>query len=189
MGAALAEAAAAHGHSTTVLLGPVPRAPQFSTSISVHRFHSTADLQRLMAEVWPAHDVLFMAAAVADYRPVGGKKQGKLPRTAGRMVLELESTPDLLSEAAAARRPDQVLIGFALAPAAELAKSAARKLKDKSVHAIVANPLETMDAVEVRATVHLAGGQQLEPPSAMPKVQFAHWLLEQLPRIESSARI
>ena len=69
MGLALAEAAAARGLPTTLLLGPL-EAERFHvhSHLSIERFQTAADLERLLADQWPYHDILFMAAAVADYR-------------------------------------------------------------------------------------------------------------------------
>ena len=87
MGLALTEAAIRRGFPTTLLLGPVPTAPQISTAANVKRFRTTADLQALIAQQWPEYDVLIMAAAVADYRPVGGEIDGKIDRGNGRMTI------------------------------------------------------------------------------------------------------
>ena len=56
-------------------------------------------------------DVVLMAAAVADYRPVTelGDKRGR----EGTWSLELEATNDILAAIGARRRPGQVLVGFA----------------------------------------------------------------------------
>jgi len=69
MGLALAAAATSGGRGwpTTLLLGPVCAQPQESSLLRIARFRTAADLQGLMREHWPRHDVLLMAAAVADY--------------------------------------------------------------------------------------------------------------------------
>lgn len=188
MGLALTKAAIHRGFQTTLLLGPILTSTPISTAAYMKRFRTTDDLQREIREEWPKHDVLIMAAAVADYRPVGGAIEGKLKRKDGRLLIELESTPDLLAEAAAMSRPDQVLIGFALAPTAELDASAAKKLRSKRVHGIVANPLETMDAEKVTAKVLLIDGTVLEPTADLTKSEFANWLLDQLPEIARRAK-
>lgn len=184
----MTEAAIHRGFQTTLLLGPVPTSTHISTAANVKRFRTTAELQAILREEWPNHDVLIMAAAVSDYRPIGGATDGKIQRRDGRITLELESTPDLLAETAANSRPDQVLIGFALAPEAELDQSAAKKLRQKCVHAIVANPLETMDADRITAKVLLMDGRVLLPGEEMTKAGFADWLLDQLPAIEKCAK-
>ncbi|MBT8483929.1 MAG: phosphopantothenoylcysteine decarboxylase [Phycisphaerae bacterium] len=198
LGVALARAAIAAGHPTTLLLGPIAgpaptaepvgvdqtaenAADQNSTRLAVHRFTTTAELQHTLAATWPDHDVLIMAAAVADFRPVPSRET-KIRRSKDGFVLHLEPTPDLLAELASTTRPDQTLIGFALEPRAGLLDAAREKMTRKGVDAIVANPLETMDAEDIDARVLLAGGVVLSP-GAMSKVEFAAWLIATLPRV------
>jgi phosphopantothenoylcysteine decarboxylase/phosphopantothenate--cysteine ligase len=149
MGWSLADAAARRGWTTTLLLGPTESPLPVCSQVRVRRFRTAAQLADLLDEEWPGHDVLIMAAAVADYRPARPADDGKLRRD-GPVVLELEPTPDLLAGLAARTRADQVTIGFALEPAERLDVSAREKLARKSLDAIVANPLETMGSVRWR---------------------------------------
>jgi phosphopantothenoylcysteine decarboxylase/phosphopantothenate--cysteine ligase len=187
LGIALAEASAARDRRTTLLLGPTPLEPTEHSRLTTIRFRTTADLESLLAEHWPQHAVLVMAAAVADYRPARpGGPDAKRRRTGATWSLELEPTPDLLAGLAAITRPDQLTIGFALEPADELAASARAKLDAKRVDAIVANPLETMGSDTIRATLMLRDGRELAPPDAeCTKRAFAEWLLDQLPAMGS----
>jgi phosphopantothenoylcysteine decarboxylase/phosphopantothenate--cysteine ligase len=185
MGIALAEAAAERGRRTTLLLGPTPLAPTQHSRLTTVRFRTTADLQVLLARHWPDHDVLIMAAAVADYRPAEHPPPSAKRQRSGTWNLRLEPTPDLLGELAAVTRPDQITIGFALEPADRLAASARAKLAAKSLDAIVANPLETIGSDRIRATVILRDGRTLAPPGQdCAKREFAEWLLDQLPTIK-----
>lgn len=187
LGIALARQASRRGMSTTLLLGPTALEPDDDSRYATVRFRTAADLEALLRAHWPRHDVLIMAAAVADYRPAGdGGAAAKHPRAGGTWTLELEATPDLLALAAASARPDQTTIGFALDPAESLIESARRKLAAKHIDAIVANPLETMGATRIRATLILRDGRTLEPPTGeCDKEHFADWLLDQIERIRS----
>lgn len=183
MGLAIAEAAAARGCPVTLLMGPAPIPPTMARSdVHLERFRTTADLQAALVRLWPAHDLLVMAAAVADYRPspssTGDVSGGKMKRTGGPLILELESTPDLLAGTAAASRPDQTLVGFALEPPERLLESARDKLVRKGVHAIVANPLETMDDEQVAGTLVTPDGLRRPEPPRCSKPRFAAWLIE-----------
>ncbi len=180
MGIALAEAALARGLDVTLLLGPIATDPPVHSHLVTRRFRTTADLRALLAELWPDHDVLIMAAAVADFRPADpAGEQSKMSRGSGPVTLSLVPTPDLLAEAAAAARTDQRTIGFALEPPEGLAAAAARKLAAKGIDAIVANPLATMDDPSISAFVLLADGRRLEPPDIRcDKATFASWLLD-----------
>ncbi len=186
MGLALADAACGRGWGVTLLLGPVAGLP-VDTRVAVHRFRTASDLQALLAEHVPNSDVLVMAAAVADYRPKVDPafQGGKFRRTDQKLTLDLEPTPDLLAETAKARRPDQLFIGFALEPRAELLASARHKLEKKRVDLVVGNPLETMDSPTIEAVVIGKDGRERRTPGVMPKTAFAGWLLDV---IESSFR-
>jgi phosphopantothenoylcysteine decarboxylase/phosphopantothenate--cysteine ligase len=187
LGVALAEAATAAGHVATLLLGPTALPPPADPRIGLHRFTTAADLAAVLARLWPEHDVLVMAAAVADFRPrAAAGPDAKLPRGDGGLTLDLEPTPDLLADLAPSTRPDQTVIGFALEPPERLLDSARRKLAAKRLDAIVANPLETMDAPAITATVLLASGATLTPPPGLAKPEFAAWLVERLPEIRRS---
>jgi len=185
LGSSLADHAANLGWQVTLLLGPNAVLPQ-DPSVQVVRFLSCQDLQDGLAEHLPECDTLVMAAAVADYRPVAEEvdMKGKRRREGGELSIRLESTPDLLAGCSNNARPDQLLVGFALEPRDRLLHSAQRKLQKKNIDLIVANPLETMDADSIEAT--LIGNpdrgmdMQLDTPGVITKAQFAHWLIEQL---------
>ncbi len=185
MGISLANACADRGWPATLLLGPISSVGTdlpIHTAIRVERFRTANDLQQLLNQHWPAHDVLLMAAAVADFT-VREVSPSKIKRTGDRVTLELSATPDLLKSLAPTTRANQITIGFALEPADDLAREAARKLKAKRIDAIVANPLETMDASDVTATLLLADGRSVTPPPRMAKDRFANWLLDQIPLV------
>ena len=188
MGIAIAEEAAHAGHPTTLLLGPTHLTPDQSSIVAVERFRTTADLEHALHRLWPEHDLLIMAAAVADYRPAPFEAGTKLRRTGDEMMLRLESTPDLLAGLAEITRPDQTAIGFALEPLDRLESSATSKLERKRLDAIVANPLETMDAATVTARVYLRNGRVLQPERGLEKRAFARWFIDQLAEIRTAAR-
>lgn len=184
MGIALAEAAAQHGWEVTLLLGPVSAAVPTHDRIRVERFRTCAELQQFLGTHVERADILIMAAAVADYRPKPNPAMcgGKFRRTGGPITLELESTPDLLADVAATRRADQLFVGFALEPRADLLASAECKLKRKKIDLVVANPLETMDSPTVEAVVLAADGSVEQTDGVLSKTDFAHWLLVRIAR-------
>ncbi|MEM8757617.1 MAG: phosphopantothenoylcysteine decarboxylase [Planctomycetota bacterium] len=177
MGAAIADAAHAAGWRVSLLLGTneldrLPEGPR------IMRFESTAQLQELLRDQAPACDILVMAAAVADYRPAQPASE-KLRRVEGRpLTLELTPTPDLLAEQSARARHDQMTVGFALEPEADLLRSGRDKLSRKRADLIIANPIETLDADGVRAVLIDATGER--PVGTMPKARFAELLVAEL---------
>jgi phosphopantothenoylcysteine decarboxylase/phosphopantothenate--cysteine ligase len=80
--------------------------------------------------------IIVKAAAVADYH-VANVSPHKLKKTATRVSLDLEPTPDILAEAGQ-KKGDRLLIGFA-AETQNLVEEARRKLKTKNCDMIVAN--------------------------------------------------
>ncbi len=187
LGTALADHAAARNWDVRLLLGPTPLTPRSSRAHLV-RFRTTADLRALLAEHLPWCDVLIMAAAVADYTPVleapdaaaNPSSAGKLRRADQPLTLRLEPTPDLLAECSRRRRRGQILVGFALEPRDRLLDSARSKLARKGLDFIVANPLETMDADTIEATLLASDGSERATPGPIPKHDFAPWLLDAL---------
>jgi phosphopantothenoylcysteine decarboxylase/phosphopantothenate--cysteine ligase len=81
-------------------------------------------------------DVVVMAAAVADFRPVGAGTE-KLKKEAGPPALVLEPTPDILAELGV-RRTGALLVGFA-AETSNVEAEGRRKLEAKGVDLLVAN--------------------------------------------------
>jgi len=73
-----------------------------------------------------------------------------------------------------------VFIGFALEPREGLEDAAREKLRRKGLDAIVANPLETMDAETIEAVLLTRSGERFATESMMSKEDFANWLLTRL---------
>lgn len=183
LGVAIAEASQAAGHRTRLLLGPVGLA-QEPQGVELERFETTAELQLLLRKHQAWFDVLIMAAAVADYRPaVTMDSDVKLERQGegGKLVLELESTPDLVAEVCQSKRADQRVVAFALEQASQLEERATAKMQRKQVDAIVANPLATMDAAGIDATLMWADGRcERASEHSVEKAVFAKWLIERV---------
>lgn len=196
MGLALADEAARRGMQVTLLLGPVSATPT-NPSIRLRRFRTCEDLRTLLREEAPQADILVMAAAVADYRPKIDPQffGGKFRRKNENLTLELEPTPDLLAEVAKSRRPNQLMVGFALEPREELLASAHNKLERKKIDMVVANPLETMDSDTIEAIVLSKNAanpadppRETRTPGLLTKFQAAAWIMDQIERATSEPR-
>jgi phosphopantothenoylcysteine decarboxylase/phosphopantothenate--cysteine ligase len=173
MGTSICRAFLDAGCQVTLARGPGVASVDGCTD---RRFGTAAELLELLKKEWPAHQLLVMAAAVADYRPAR-RVDGKLRREDGPLTLALEPTEDILSGLAGARHDRQYVVGFALERPEELTASAAAKLARKRADAIVANPLETMDSADVDGRVLFADGRTMSPPGGrMAKPAFAAWL-------------
>ncbi|MGO1316034.1 MAG: bifunctional phosphopantothenoylcysteine decarboxylase/phosphopantothenate--cysteine ligase CoaBC [Cellulomonadaceae bacterium] len=110
-GVAIAEAALARGAEVTLVLAHAEVEP--APGVRLVRVETAAQLQDAVQDQAGA-DVVVMTAAVADFRPA--HRQGaKIKKRPGRPPepLVLEENPDVLAGLVQARRPGQVLVGFA----------------------------------------------------------------------------
>jgi len=110
-GHALAMVAAARGAAVTLVTANTALAdPSGSTVVRVTSAH---DLRDAVLKAAPDADVVVMAAAVADFRPVTAAEH-KIKRTdEDPDPIPLVRNPDVLAELVAVRRPGQLLVGFA----------------------------------------------------------------------------
>jgi len=110
-GHALAMVAAARGAAVTLVTANTALAdPSGSTVVRVTSAH---DLRDAVLNAAPDADVVIMAAAVADFRPVTAAEH-KIKRTdEDPDPIPLVRNPDVLAELVAVRRPGQLLVGFA----------------------------------------------------------------------------
>ncbi|HXF94853.1 MAG TPA: bifunctional phosphopantothenoylcysteine decarboxylase/phosphopantothenate--cysteine ligase CoaBC [Gemmatimonadales bacterium] len=181
MGFALAEAAAARGADVVLVAGPTALA--LPPGITTHRVQTTEDMQRAVQALVKKADVLFMAAAPADFRPVAPRPV-KEPRSTGRLVLELEATPDIL--ASLERRAGCLVVGFALeAGGTDGLERARRKLREKRLDYIILNdalePGAGFDSTTNRVTILGKGGEVVELP-LLPKRDVAERILDAVER-------
>ena len=135
-GHALAAAALRRGAEVT-LVTTVQRPVAPHPRLSVVRVDTAAELEAAMAAESDKADVIVMAAAVADFRPVNVATQ-KLTKDQGVPEIVLEQTPDILCGLVARRRPGQVIVGFAAETEDPVAR-ARRKREAKGVDIMVVN--------------------------------------------------
>jgi phosphopantothenoylcysteine decarboxylase/phosphopantothenate--cysteine ligase len=143
MGVALAEAAAARGAAVTLIAANVGLAT--SPAIARRDVVTAAELQQAGEEEFPASDVLLMAAAVADFRPVAPREDKIKKAGQAGLSLELEATVDVLATLSARRRPGQTLVGFAAEHGQQAVELGREKLLAKGLDAIVVNDISRAD--------------------------------------------
>ena len=175
-GYALALVAAARGAEVTVVAANVALPdPSGATVLPVT---SAAELRDVTLAAAADEDAVVMAAAVADFRPalaesVKIKKSGGAPAP-----VELVATADVLSDLLAARRPGQVVVGFAAETGdaeADWLEHGRRKLARKGADLLVVNPVGDGLAFEVPdngGVVLAADGGEVEVPTG-PKTALA----------------
>ena len=137
MGYALAEAARLRGARVILVSGPV-HLPE-PQGVTVVRVRTAAEMRAAVLEHLPAATIIIKAAAVADYHLAEVPRQ-KMKKTAAKLSLELDPTPDILAEAGR-KKGDRLLVGFA-AETGNLIEEARRKLKQKNCDMVVANRVD-----------------------------------------------
>jgi phosphopantothenoylcysteine decarboxylase/phosphopantothenate--cysteine ligase len=179
MGVALADAALLRGADVTTLLCNAAVRPAGGTVVGTP---TAAELEREALARAASSDVVLMAAAVADYRPAELATE-KRPR-AGAFTLELVPNADILAAIGAARRPGQVLVGFAAETGDGLERARAKRER-KGVDLIVLNDVARTDiGFEVGENeVALVGPDGVEHLTKAPKVVVAHAILDRVERL------
>lgn len=134
MGYALAEEAAARGARVVLVSGPVSLPPPREVTLIPVR--TAFEMRQAVMDHLAEATIVIKAAAVADYHIPNPSKQ-KMKKTAARLSLELEPTPDILAEIGT-KKGDRLLIGFA-AETDHLIEEAHRKMQQKNCDMVVGN--------------------------------------------------
>ena len=143
MGYALAERALARGADVTVVSANVALARDIrARHVDVC---TAAELEDACGKRFPTCDVLLMAGAVADFRPVSPLADKLKKGQRRELALTLEPTPDILSGLSSRRRPGQTLVGFAAEHGPDAMGNGRDKLAAKGVDAIVVNDISRSD--------------------------------------------
>jgi phosphopantothenoylcysteine decarboxylase/phosphopantothenate--cysteine ligase len=179
MGLAVAVAARNRGAQVTLVAGPIalPR----PAGIDLVAVVSAEEMRHAVLAHLDAADVVVMAAAVADYRP-SAPRTGKIKKAGrGKLVVELEPTPDIIAELGARRGP-QVLVGFA-AETGDPGTAARRKLTEKNLDLVVANdvtlPGAGFDVDTNQVEIFTRDGRRIAVPLA-PKALVAGRILDEV---------
>jgi phosphopantothenoylcysteine decarboxylase/phosphopantothenate--cysteine ligase len=177
-GYAIAEAVSARGAEVLLVTGPT--ALPLPVGATVHRVETTAEMQRAVQSLVKRADVLIMAAAPADYRPVASAPI-KRPRVEGNVILELQPTPDILRSLE--RPPGCIVVGFALEAGGDGVAKARGKLQDKALDLVILNDaLEPGAGFEVatnRVTIVRKSGASLALP-LLSKRDVAERILDEV---------
>jgi phosphopantothenoylcysteine decarboxylase/phosphopantothenate--cysteine ligase len=184
-GYAVAEVAARRGAAVTLVTTIGRPAPP---AVEIVNVQTAAEMQEAVLSRAAGMDVIVQAAAVADFRPKEPPER-KLKKDDGIPDIVLEPTHDFSVDLGRAKRPGQVLVGFA-AETEDLVRNATRKLSSKHLDLIVANNVAEPDAgFEVdtnRALILDAEGGVDELP-LLPKTELAGIILDRVVGIRAHA--
>ena len=186
MGYALAEAAARRGARVILISGPTRLEPP--AGVEFVSVRSTDQMQAAVTEHLPRATAVIMAAAVADYRAVAPEAK-KMKRGDGRIMLELESTPDILA-GIGRDKGERIVVGFA-AETDHVAEHARAKLESKQIDLIVANDVTAegagFDHDTNIITLYSRDGSEKAFPR-MSKIDAAHRVLDCVLELRSAGR-
>lgn len=128
-GFALAAEALRRGAQVTAVVGSIESHPP--RGLDVVRVGTALEMREAMHAAAPEADVVIMAAAVADFRPVSVGEHKIKKSGDSAPSIELVQNPDILAELVRESRPDQTVIGFAAETGDESA-SALDHARDKA---------------------------------------------------------
>lgn len=179
MGTALAAVARDLGAEVLLIHGPLSAPiPQGVRAVPAE---GSKDMLRAVQTEFPACDVAIFAAAVANYG--AGDIQTKKIKGGAELDLRLFRTQDIAAWAGAHRNgTGQILVGFA-AESENLMEAAERKLRDKRMDMIFANPIGVegvgFEADSNTVTLITREGHR-EGSGRRPKSEIAGWIWERI---------
>jgi phosphopantothenoylcysteine decarboxylase/phosphopantothenate--cysteine ligase len=183
-GHAIAEAAATRGAKVTLVTTTDRPVAAGIDRVSVT---TAAEMEQAVLARSDAADVVVMAAAVADFRPVR-VAGNKLKKADGVPEVILEPTADILAALGARKRPGQTLVGFA-AETDAVRENAAAKLERKGIDLIVANDVSAPGVGfehDTNAVVIVSAGGNDRTVALSDKRAIAHAVLDAVTTLRSA---
>ena len=175
MGYALAEASRDRG--ATVILITAPTALPAPTATHVIQVQTAQEMCDAVLNESKKADVLIMAAAVADYKPVNAADQ-KIKKSEDHLNIELTKTVDILEASPA----NMIKVGFS-AESENLIDNAKSKVSKKSLDLIVANDITDPDSgfgIDTNKVVLIDRDHHIEALPVMSKYQVSHHILDRV---------
>lgn len=176
MGVALARAFQHAGAEVTLVHGPMHiQAPLEIKTIAIR---SAEEMAQTIIHSQAEFDIIVMAAAVADYRPIFHEHKLKKGTFSGN--IELQRTTDILAQLGKNKPDQQHLIGFA-AESQQLVDNAKGKLKRKNLSLIFANPIDDADsgfAVDQNQVLAIAKDGKITDLGKHKKTELAHRMVQ-----------
>ncbi len=181
MGVAIAEAAWRRGAHVKLIAGPLGVTP--ASVLDVERVTTTAEMRDAVARALPHADILVMAAAPSDFRPVT-VSGSKIKKSGAPEAIALAPTPDILRDTMSARRAAAIIVGFALETDDVLANGAS-KLSAKGLDLIVVNDAREAGAGfegDTNRVTFLSRDGASEPLPVLSKREVADAILDRVER-------
>lgn len=182
-GYAIAQAAARRGADVTLVSTVDRLAPP---GVDLVEVVTAAQMHDAVLDAAADADIVVMAAAVADFRPVA-VADDKIKKDQGVPTIELERTVDILAALGSAKTPQQVLVGFA-AETTDVERNAVSKLERKNADLIVANDVSAPATGfgHDTNTVSVVSADGVTTHETMSKLDVAHLILDAAVALRSS---
>ena len=177
MGYATAEAARDRG-ATTVIVSAATALPD-PVGVRVVPVEAALEMRDAIIDECKDSDVLIMAAAVADWRPVSAAGHKLKKGDSKDWKLELTRNPDILADV---QSQHLIKVGFA-AESQDLIENAHAKLGAKNLHLIAANNITAEGsgfAADTNKVVLLDPEGGVEELPLMSKYEVAHRILDRV---------
>lgn len=131
--------------------------------MNIIQIQTADEMMKQLKDIFPTTDVLIMAAAVADFKPVHVADQ-KIKKNDDEDIftIKLTKNPDILQAIAATKTKHQFVVGFA-AETQNLLENAEKKLSKKNADVILANNVAQVGAgfnVDTNKVTLLQKGQK-----------------------------
>jgi phosphopantothenoylcysteine decarboxylase/phosphopantothenate--cysteine ligase len=186
MGYAIADAASRRGARVILISGPVS-IPE-PHNVEVIPVRTALEMRKAVMDNLAEATIIIKNAAVADYY-VSNIPRQKLKKTAARLSLELDPTPDILAEIGH-QKGDRLLIGFA-AETHNLVEEARRKMISKNCDMLVGNLVDReglgFEADQNEVEMITRSGQPIHAGPA-DKREIAARILDQIATLRLSIR-
>ena len=175
-----AQAIVARDLGAQVTLVTAPTSLPDPVGVKTVHVNSAEQMKKAILSTCCETDVLVMAAAVADYKPIQVSMQ-KIKKLDDQLTLDLARTTDILTEVAHHReenRGPKIVVGFA-AETEKLIDHARAKLRAKQLDLIVANDVTAEDAgfsVDTNRVTLIWPDGKVEPQLLMSKHEVARTL-------------
>jgi phosphopantothenoylcysteine decarboxylase/phosphopantothenate--cysteine ligase len=189
MGFAMAEAATERGARVTVVCGVTTVEPP--ANVEVVRAVSAEEMFQAVMKKLPETTVFIAAAAVADYRPKN-VADAKIKKTnQDSLTLELEKTPDILSNVSQNRHKGLLVVGFA-AETNDVVEYARSKMEKKNLDLVVANDITQKGAgfntdTNIATILRRGSVENVELP-LMSKREMADKILDEMLKLRNGER-
>ena len=172
MGFALAKACRDMGAEVTLIAA---NSHLENPSLKCIRVETVEELHSEVMKVYPHVDIVFMTAAISDYKPMQ-VQSGKIKKDNQPFTLELKQNRDILAELGAMKK-HQILIGFAAESECLLERAKEKRIR-KNADIMIGNDLSNFSSIG--GTVWIISQEHVVKLQSQSKEELAFMILHAL---------